>query len=81
MPGLLLWGYTTALLMTSAYLFWFPPVEQHTDVAARVLASVNGGAAVALARLQGLVQQLGLGDVVAQAAAAVSGSASHVAAA
>lgn len=75
-PRPFLMGWTTVLVMTSAYFFWYPPVEKYTDVAARVLGAINGGAASLVAGLQGLVQQLGLQDV-AQAAAAVSGTVSQ----
>lgn len=51
-------GWTTAILMFTAYFFWYPPVEQYTDIALRVVTSVNAGAAAAVGGVQGLFQQL-----------------------
>jgi hypothetical protein len=74
-PRPLLIACTTLVLLGSAYLFWYPPIEHHTDVALRVMQAINGGSMSALAGLRELVARLGLHGV-AQAAAAVTGSAS-----
>jgi hypothetical protein len=52
-------GLMTVVLWITAYLFWYPPVELHTDLAPRVVSSVNDSAAAAVLGLQALLQQLG----------------------
>jgi hypothetical protein len=56
----LLIGWTQVTLSIVAYFFFFPPVENYTGVAQRVLTSVNQGAAAAFGGLQALLQQVGL---------------------
>jgi hypothetical protein len=71
-------GWTTLILMISAYFFWYPPVEQYTDVALRVVASVNASAASAVQSVQALLQSLGLQQAAVSGAAfvgSVSGTA------
>lgn len=65
-------GWTTLILMISAYFFWYPPVEQYTDVALRVVASVNASAASAVHSVQALLQSLGLQQAAVSGAAFVS---------
>jgi hypothetical protein len=72
----LLMGWTTVVLLFTAYFFWYPPVEQYTDVAMRVVEAVNAGAADAVRSVQGLLQQLGLQQAAVGGAAFV-GSVSH----
>lgn len=74
----LLIGWTTVVLMISAYFFWYPPVEQYTDVALRVVTSVNASAASAVHGVQVLLQSLGLQQAAVSGAAfvgSVSGTA------
>lgn len=70
-------GWTTAILLFTAYFFWYPPVERYTDVALRVVTSVNEGAAAAVRAVQLLLQQLGLHQ--AAGSAALFGSVSQAA--
>lgn len=74
----LLIGWTTVMLMSSAYFFWYPPVEQYTDIALRVVTSVNEGAATAVHSVQKLLQSLGLQQAAVGGAAFV-GSVSQAA--
>lgn len=67
----LLIGWTTVVLMISAYFFWYPPVEQYTDVALRVVTSVNASAASAVHGVQMLLQSLGLQQAAVGGAAFV----------
>lgn len=67
----LLMGWTTVILLFTAYFFWYPPVEQYTDVAMRVVEAVNAGAAGAVGSFQGLLQQLGLQQAAVGGAAFV----------
>ena len=61
-------GWTTAILMFSAYFFWYPPIEQYTDVAMRVVESVNASAATVLHSVQMLLAQVGFHDAASGAA-------------
>jgi hypothetical protein len=74
----LLVGWTTVVLMFTAYYFWYPPVEQYTDVALRVLESVNASAATAVQTAHKLLQSLGLQQAAVGGAAFV-GSVSQTA--
>jgi hypothetical protein len=57
-PLLILW--TNFIVNFTTYFFWFPPVENYTGIALRVLTSVNESAAAAFGGLQALLQQVGL---------------------
>ena len=60
LPRPLLIGWTNVILSIAGYFFFFPPVENHTGVAHRVLTSVNESAAAVFSGLQALLQQVGL---------------------
>lgn len=51
-------GITTITLLILAYLFFFPPVEQHSDIAHVIVSSVNKGSGHLLEELQQLPQRL-----------------------
>jgi hypothetical protein len=74
----LLIGWTTVVLMFTAYYFWYPPVERYTDLAVRVTDSVNASAATAVQSVHKLLQSLGLQQAAVGGAAFV-GSVSHAA--
>lgn len=74
----LLIGWTTVVLMFTAYYFWYPPVEHYTDVAVRVTDSVNASAATAVQSVHKLLQSLGLQQAAVGGAAFV-GSVSQAA--
>jgi hypothetical protein len=60
LPRALLIGCANVILSITAYFFFFPPVEDYTGVAQRVLTSVNQSAAAVFSGLQALLQQVGL---------------------
>lgn len=51
-------GITTFVLMCVAYLFWYPPVEKHTNIAPVVVNNINVAAAEFVGLLQRIPQQL-----------------------
>lgn len=51
-------GLATCVFMCTTYFFWFPPVEDHTDIAETLVANINTAAAQVLTLVQQIPQQL-----------------------
>eukprot|EP00878_Enallax_costatus_P020618 GHUV01021803.1.p1 GENE.GHUV01021803.1~~GHUV01021803.1.p1 ORF type:complete len:275 (+),score=37.85 GHUV01021803.1:1031-1855(+) len=48
---------TTATVLTTAWYFWYPPIENHTDIANEAVASINANVGALIAWGQGLCEQ------------------------
>jgi hypothetical protein len=76
-PRLLGIAYTTAAVMTLATMFWYPPIDTYTDIAASVVGAINANAAAAAGWLREQGSRIGL-DVLLVDLAAISGASAAV---
>lgn len=53
---------TTAIIMLTAWFFWYPPIEQHSDLAVRIVDSINVNITALMAAGKGVMQQWQLSD-------------------
>eukprot|EP00879_Flechtneria_rotunda_P011027 GHRR01011522.1.p1 GENE.GHRR01011522.1~~GHRR01011522.1.p1 ORF type:complete len:233 (+),score=93.74 GHRR01011522.1:682-1380(+) len=58
-------GYTTCFMLLTSYAFWFPPIEDYTDIATHVATSVNNNVLGVLAGMQQLAEHWGVQQAVA----------------
>lgn len=52
--------YNTFFVLLTAYLFWYPPLESHSNIAEYVVQCINGNVQGVTRAVQQLVQQLAL---------------------